>query len=359
NGYLIKGFAPSAEAAKVLGVEVGIVADTVASLLHSKLTGKVQSLHQIWIVDEAGLLSAKAAYELLHRATQENARVILVGDTRQLSAVEAGNPFKSLQAAGMTTAYMEQSLRQRTPHLQQAVDLIAKGEVEAGLIQLEQNSCIEQLPEESEKLKLICTDYLAIPPDERDRTLVLAGTNQERLEITQQIRAALKAEGSLGQTATLTQLKAKDLTSVQMKYTHNFEIGDAIVPIKNYKRRGLEKGKLYQVVDKTKDTLTLKDEAGVTVTVDPLFEKAVYSQSYMEIAEGDRLKWTKNDRKLGKRNGQEFRVVNLQENTALIEDQDGRQEQINLGHSHHLDYAIVSTTYSAQGKTADRVLISA
>ncbi|MGH2416167.1 MAG: hypothetical protein ACRDEA_21245, partial [Microcystaceae cyanobacterium] len=94
-------------------------------------------------------------------------------------------------------------------------------------------------------------------------------------------------------------------------------------------------------------------------TVDPLFEKAVYSQSYMEIAEGDRLKWTKNDRKLGRRNGQEFKVREIQENTALIEYQDGSKEHICLNDTKHLDYAIVSTTYSSQGKTADRVLISA
>ena len=35
--------------------------------------------------------------ELLKKAQVQKARVILVGDIRQLSAVEAGNPFKSLQ----------------------------------------------------------------------------------------------------------------------------------------------------------------------------------------------------------------------------------------------------------------------
>ena len=39
------------------------------------------------------LLAQQAAHELLQKAQAEKARVILVGDTRQLSAVEAGNPF--------------------------------------------------------------------------------------------------------------------------------------------------------------------------------------------------------------------------------------------------------------------------
>ena len=116
QGFEVKGFAPSAEAAKVLSDEVGIETNTVASHLLSSRHNRDQNsqAQSIWIIDEAGLLSAQAGYELLRRATQENARIIFVGDTRQLSGIEAGNPFKSLQQRGMTTAYLDQSLRQRT-----------------------------------------------------------------------------------------------------------------------------------------------------------------------------------------------------------------------------------------------------
>jgi ATP-dependent exoDNAse (exonuclease V) alpha subunit len=79
-------------------------------------------------VDEAGLLSAKDALALLTKAQEQQARVILVGDTRQLSAVEAGNPFKSLQQAGMATAYLSQSLRQKNQQIKAGVDLIAEGQ---------------------------------------------------------------------------------------------------------------------------------------------------------------------------------------------------------------------------------------
>ncbi|NJO94491.1 MAG: AAA family ATPase [Hydrococcus sp. RM1_1_31] len=358
NGYLIKGFAPSAEAAKILASEVGIETNTVASLLCSKSPNQIEQ-KQIWIIDEAGLLSAASAYELLQRARSENARVILVGDIRQLSAVEAGNPFKSLQQAGILTARLEQSLRQRSPHLQVAVDLIASGEIEKGFARLDESSCIEQLSSEEEKIERIAEDYLAIAPEQRDDTLVLAGTNYERLSITQRIREGLKAEGSLGLSTNLTQLKAKDLTSVQMKYVHNFEIGDMVMPIKSYKKRGLEKRRLYQVVEKTLDTLTLRDENGMTYRVDPNFEKAIFTPMEIEIASGDRLRWTKNDRDKQRTNGQEFRVMKIEKATATIQYADGTQENLDLTEPLHLDYALVSTTYSSQGKTANRVLIAA
>ncbi|MDJ0731965.1 MAG: MobF family relaxase, partial [Crocosphaera sp.] len=220
QGYLVKGFAPSAEAAKVLENEVGIETHTVARLLHSG-NDEIPEPNQLWIIDEAGLLSAEAAYQLLQKAEQQQARVLFVGDTRQLSAVEAGNPFKSLQQAGMATAYMDQSLRQKAPHLQEAVDLIAKGEIHSGFELLDKEHCLEEV-ERDEKVQRIVDDYLAVSPEEREKTLVLAGTNRERLEITQGIREGLRREGRLGEDKTVRQLKRKDLTKVQMKYAHNF-----------------------------------------------------------------------------------------------------------------------------------------
>ena len=358
QGYVLKGYAPSSEAAKVLGEEVSIESTTVASLIVSKQPEEIQ-LNQIWIVDEAGLLSAKDAYTLLQRATEAQARVILVGDTRQLSAVEAGNPFKSLQQAGMQTAHLNQSLRQRTKDLQAAVDLVAQGQVKQGIARLESANCIVVIPEAEQRLEQLVVDYMAVAPAEREATLVLAGTNQERLEITQRIRKELKAEGTLGQATKVTQLRPKDLTQVQARYTHHYKIGDVVVPTREYKRLGLTKFQPYQVEALDRNSLRLKATDGTQRTVDPMtFRKTVYTQQGIEIAVGERLKWTRNDQERARRNGQEFTVAALAGDTAQIQYQDGKTDNIHLNQLHHLDYALVSTTYSSQGKTASRVLVA-
>lgn len=356
-GYTIIGFAPSSSAAKVLSEELEIQSETVARLLVSEPPSEIEP-DQIWIVDEAGLLSAKDAHALLQRATLLQARVILVGDTRQLSAVEAGNPFKSLQQAGIKTVHLNESLRQKDPQLKLAVDLIAEGRVEAGFEHLLANGSIKTVSSES-KIEQIASDYIVKTPEQRLKTLVLAGTNTERLALTQAIRSKLKGEGTLGETATITQLQTKNLTKVQMRFAHNFEIGDAIMPTRDYKRRGLDKGKLYEVVGRTTDKLTLIGDNGQVMDVDTAFEKAVYQSHQIEIAVGDRLQWKKNDRQLGRRNGQEFTVTGIDLNIVHIKYADERTECISLAQAQNLDYALVSTTYSSQGKTADRVLISA
>ena len=126
-------------------------------------------------MDEAGLLSMKDAHALLRRAALEQARVLLVGDTRQLSAVEAGNPFKSLQAGGITTAYLETHRRQQSKVLRSAVELVAQGQVEDGIELLEQANCIKALAEAGERSERIAQDYLSMPAGEREKTLILAG----------------------------------------------------------------------------------------------------------------------------------------------------------------------------------------
>ncbi|PSB43219.1 hypothetical protein C7B80_24870, partial [Cyanosarcina cf. burmensis CCALA 770] len=357
-GYTLKGYAPSSEAAKVLEQEVGIESNTVASLLAS---GELASFpdKQVWIVDEAGLLSAKDAYAMLQRATHEKARVILVGDTRQLSAVEAGNPFRSLQNAGMQTAYLNRSLRQRTLDLKAAVEAIAFGKIVQGFERLDCSNRIAVIPDKKQRLSQVVRDYMALAPEEREATLVLAGTNQERLEIALQIREQLKQQGNLGATANLTQLKPKDLTQVQARYAHHYAVGDVVVPIREYKRLGLTKFQPYMVEALDKNSLSLRAMDDTRRTVDPMaFRKTVYTQQPIEIAVGDRLRWTRNDREKSRRNGQEFTVVAIERDNAQIQYKDGSTDKISLSQPVALDYALVSTIYSSQGKTADQVLVA-
>jgi len=359
QGYTVRGFAPSAEAAKSLGDSAQIQqTETVAALLCAQPQEASSQFPEIWVLDEAGLLSAKDALALLTKAQEQQARVILVGDTRQLSAVEAGNPFKSLQQAGMATAYLNQSLRQKHQQIKAGVDLIAEGKIAEGIHHLK--PYIHQVGSEAARAEAIAHDYLALTPEERRKTLLLAGTNRERLAITQAIRAGLKAEGQLGQGILMQRLKARNLTTVQMAYAHHFEVGDVLIPQASYKRLGLERGQRYEViaVDVQPNKLTLRAETGPALQVDParVLKKSVHRVEEMEVAVGDRLKWTKNQATLGRRNGQEFEVCAIEDGQILIRYGGGKTESLSGSELAHLDYALVSTTYGAQGKSAERVI---
>ncbi|MEM8715702.1 MAG: AAA family ATPase, partial [Cyanobacteria bacterium P01_G01_bin.4] len=335
-----------------------IETNTVASLLLSPSNPPTQN--SIWVVDEASLLSAKDALALLKRATREQARVILVGDVRQLSAVEAGHPFRSLQQAGMQTAHLEQSLRQRTPDLKAAVDAVARGEVEAGLTKLERFNRVQEIADEGDRRAALVSDYLSLPPEERQTTLLLAGTNAERQALVEELRQGLKDEGALGNEASLTRLKAKDLTEVQSRFAHHYEVGDVIIPTRHYPRRGLSRTEQYRVTAIEGDRLQLSGSDGSRLSVDPMkFRKQVYRPSTIPIAVGDKLRWTRNDKEAGHRNGQSFEVLAIADDlkTATIDYGNGQTETVALTRAQHVDYDWVNTIHSSQGKTAKRALV--
>ncbi len=365
QGYQVRGFAPSAEAAHRLGQILQIEVETVAKLLVSQersQPNEASAIPELWLVDEASLLSMRNAHDLLSLAKDRNARVVLVGDTKQLSAVEAGNPFRSLQARGMATARLDESLRQRTQELKIAVAMIAQGKVVEGVQALDTAGCIQQLPSSTELLNQIVQNYLGLTPQQRDKTLLLAGTNRERLALTQKLRQALQTQEMIGKDAlTVFGLHQKDFTSAQAGYVTAYELGNVLVPQQNYKKQGLYKHQQYTVLaqDRATNQLTLETPTGQILAVNPALcqKKIVYEVLPIPIASGDRLRWTKNNRDTGIRNGQPFIVDRIApDGTAQITNNDGKTMEVNLSSRQYLDYAWVNTTYSSQGKTADRVL---
>ena len=115
KGYRMAGLAPSASAVRTLAAEAGIESETLqrflarnAGVAEGRLTRKgaremrAAFAKTILVVDEGSLASTVQARDLLRIANALRIpRVVLVGDAKQLDAVDAGKPFAQLQAAGM------------------------------------------------------------------------------------------------------------------------------------------------------------------------------------------------------------------------------------------------------------------
>lgn len=98
-GGRVIGMAPTAAAAKVLGDELGIGADTVAKVLAANTDGaKASPLSigpgDVLLIDEAGMVSTRDFDALVHIARERGALVRVLGDDRQLSAVGAGGALR-------------------------------------------------------------------------------------------------------------------------------------------------------------------------------------------------------------------------------------------------------------------------
>ena len=125
----ILGLAPSASAARVLAREAGVEAWTLQRFLvrHGDLSdpdrlarGREEFRGALLAVDEASMVDTARMEALLRISRARSAwqaRGASVGDTAQLRAVDAGQPFRLLQRAGMETVVMDEVLRQRDPAL--------------------------------------------------------------------------------------------------------------------------------------------------------------------------------------------------------------------------------------------------
>ena len=121
KGYEVRGLAPSASAARTLEGEAGIPSETLQRFLmrhngvaEGRMTKKgeraLRMKHKktVLVVDEGSLASTVQARDLLRIADALRIpRVVLVGDKKQLDAVDAGKPFFQLQQEGMKTAVMD------------------------------------------------------------------------------------------------------------------------------------------------------------------------------------------------------------------------------------------------------------
>jgi conjugative relaxase-like TrwC/TraI family protein len=98
TGGRVLGFAPSAAAASVLGDELGVRADTLHSLITARDNNAPIDIAagDMLLVDEAGMAGTLALAELRELAEERGAVLRLVGDHRQLPAIEAGGALRLL-----------------------------------------------------------------------------------------------------------------------------------------------------------------------------------------------------------------------------------------------------------------------
>lgn len=96
TGGRVIGYAPSAAAASVLGDDLGVRADTLHSLIvarRNRVDVDVKA-GDLLLVDEAGMAGTLVLDDVRQLAAERGAVVRLLGDYRQLTAVEAGGALR-------------------------------------------------------------------------------------------------------------------------------------------------------------------------------------------------------------------------------------------------------------------------
>jgi Ti-type conjugative transfer relaxase TraA len=96
-GYEVRGVALSGIAAENLESGSGIASRTIASMEHGWEQGRDGlSSRDLLVIDEAGMVGTRQLERVLSHAADAGAKVVLIGDPRQLQSIEAGAAFRSI-----------------------------------------------------------------------------------------------------------------------------------------------------------------------------------------------------------------------------------------------------------------------
>ena len=357
EGYKVEGFAPTSRAAQKLG-EAGIESSTLQRHL-ARSQEPYEGRQRLYVLDESSLASTKQMNEFLHRL-KENDRVLLVGDTRQHEAVEAGRPYHQLQEAGIATARLDEIVRQKDPALREVVEKLSRGQVKEAIENLDAQGRVHEIFDRDGRMASIAHEYMKQP----EGTLVVSPDNRSRMEINQTIHYAMQDAGKMPyREHEMTVLVARqEITGADRQWAAQYEPGDVVRYTRGSKTHGIEAGEYARVehANEKENLVTVKRENGEQVSYDPrrLHGVTLYRETDRGFSHGDRVQFTAPNRERHIANRELGTIEKIDDSGNLqLRLDSGRTVAFNIKENPHLDYGYAVTSHSSQGQTTDRVLV--
>ncbi len=362
QGHEVKGLGFTGKAAAEVEQQAGIKGQTIDSFLVSKEQASVGK--EVWVVDEASMLGSKKMHDLMTAAEKADARIVMLGDTKQLQSVEAGRMFSKLQETGdLKTVRMSEVQRQKEADYKESVKDISQKRIDRAFQRLENKGRINEISDRQERLNTIVKDYTS-RKDHKD-TIIVTARNADRNELNQSIRNELKQQGKLsGQEHTFPVRESKNLSPEAKHFAQSYSEGNRIVANKAgiIGRAGREAR--VTSVDQQNHKITVQTKDGKEHTLDLKSQGqhlAAYQEKQQFFSQDDKVVFLKNDKSLNIKNGQIGEIKNIEQNgKATIQMEKGQIKTINLKTQYnYVDHGYAVTAYKAQGQTSKNVFYHA
>jgi hypothetical protein len=262
SGHPVLGLAPTNVVAQDLRDGGFAQATTVHSLLwfrdhapgHERARIEAGTL---LVVDEAAMLSTAVLDRLTAAAEASGAKLVLVGDDRQLGSVERGGVFTDI-VARVGSARLETVRRQEQDWARAASRDLTEGRFEAGLRAYAERGLVDWSDDLDGARQRLVEQWAADTEAGRGRRLVFAYTNEE----VDQLNAALQAvEVARGRVRGLREVETA-------RGTIRVGEGDRVAFRGTDKRAGINAGALGTVEAIEGPVLTVRSDAGRRIRVD-------------------------------------------------------------------------------------------
>ena len=258
-GYEVRGAALSGIAAENLESGSGISSRTIASLEHGWQQGRDGlSSRDVLVVDEAGMVGTRQLERVLSHAAGAGAKVVLVGDIKQLQSIEAGAAFRSIHERH-GGAEIGEVRRQQEDWQRDATRDLATGRTGIALEAYRGRGMVhEAQTREKARDDLIdrwdC-DRQASPDRSR---IILTHTNDEVRALNEAARMRMRAAGDLGNEVRVTVERGE----------RGFASGDRVMFLQNERSLGVKNGTLGTIEQVGAQSIIVRTDDGRSVHFD-------------------------------------------------------------------------------------------
>ena len=246
-GHRVVGTALAARAAAELASGARIEAGTLAALAGTLARGRAGiGRGDLLVVDEAAMVGTRLLADVVSKTTALGARVVLVGDDRQLPPIEAGGTFTAL-VTDLGGVPLTVNHRQREAWERSALDAVREGDVAGALSAYERAGRIHEAPSAEGARRACVDDFCAAHASGAD-AVILASTRADVASLNALTRRVLRDQGLLHDDIVAD--------------GPGFARGDAVVFLANDTARGVTNGTRGQVLDARGTGLVVATSAG-------------------------------------------------------------------------------------------------
>jgi Ti-type conjugative transfer relaxase TraA len=258
-GYEVRGVALSGIAAENLESGSGIASRTIASMEHGWGQGRdLLTTRDVLVIDEAGMVGTRQMERVLSHATEAGAKVVLVGDIKQLQSIEAGAAFRSIHERH-GGAEIGEVRRQREDWQRDATRHLANRRTGNALEAYRSHGMVHAAQtREQARNDLIDRwdrDRQASPGRTR---IILTHTNDEVRALNESARKRMRAAGDLGNEVRVTVERGD----------RGFASGDRVMFLQNERGLGVKNGTLGTIEQVSAQSMTVQTDDGRSVRFD-------------------------------------------------------------------------------------------
>ncbi|HCM0912614.1 TPA: relaxase domain-containing protein [Vibrio parahaemolyticus] len=245
QGFKVIGASVAKLAANNLGAETGVQSFTVARLLADIEKGHLQiDGRTLILIDEAGQLGSFDLSYLLNSVTNCGAKIVLIGEDKQLDAISHGGALRYLSRPDVVgSSRIETIRRQREEWARKAVMLLRNGQAKASLL-MSHNKGLVEIGNDSAMTRALLVEswkrYRLYNPDKQ--AIVLALTWRDVQSISQELREVFQSEGQVGDENIRFSCSVSDKV-----LRFDFSVGERVRLTKNDYRRDFSNGTLATI----------------------------------------------------------------------------------------------------------------